>query len=407
MRGKKLAILACMVGVLALAMPAGAYDVYKAGVPDVNKDANIVPNESCWQATAANMLGAAGWGLSTQTAQQNADAIYGQLTAHFGLQWPGYEERAINWWLYNYGYNPNAPDPNYYDPTKTYNDVTHVNMTLNAGQYEWLLLEANRCQSVAVSFMKPNESVGHVMTLVGGNYSTWHVPPGGAQQSVWHDSDDMVQGDNPHTNAWQGANNLNAIWYLDYWNTPGDPNDDWLAENYTTLCPGLQKPQKAIEYYDVAWYRDLDTVSNVWYKTFRVAGAKKDAYAAPNWDANHLVLTIGNEYVQDYTKTVYLLVDYTDRNNNTDPGILLGTLTDPNGLAPTSITYSEDNGQILLEWDLSYQPDSEWFLFPSNNYYFLSGDVKDFNVATICIPEPMTAALLGAGALLLLRRRRS
>jgi hypothetical protein len=402
-----------LIVLLILSVSSGfAYDVYKNSqdmtpVPDVNKNpANPQPDNSCWLAVAANLLGGAGWGLSTQTAQQNADAIYGQLVNHFGVNFGGLEERAVNWWLLNYGYNPNAPDLQYYNPTKQYNDVTHVNRTLVAADYDFLLDELTRCQYVGVSFAIPGQELGHAMTLVGGNYSQWHMPPGMQQQSVWHDSDrnNIAPGDDVYTNRWQGSDPT-ATWYVDYQNTPANPNDDLLAENYTTLCPGLQKPKVAIDNYDVAFYRDMDPAGN-WIRTFREAGAKKDVYADPYWDTNYVSLVIGNEFIPEYHKSIYLLIDYLDRDNNADPGITLITPQDQNGLAPTSIQYSPDFGQILLTWDLTYQPDWEKIVFPNVSYYDLSGDVKDFNIATYCVPEPGMIMLVVIGGLSLIRQRR-
>jgi hypothetical protein len=383
------------------------YDVYKysqddTAVPDVNKNAGTPPpDETCWLAVAANMLGAAGWGKDTQTAQQNADDIYGHLTAHFGTANPGYEERAINWWLLNYGYNPDAPDKNYYAPTKTYNDVTHVDRTLFNIDYDFLLDELNRCQYVGVSFMKPGCEVGHAMTLVGGNYSLLHQPPGNPQVAVWHDSDDGFSGDSVLPNRWAGG----GTWYVDYQNN-GLPEDDYLAENYTTLCPGLQKPQAAIENYDYAYFRDMDKVTGLWFLSGREAGAMKDVFTDPYWTADCMRLVIDNEVVQDYKKDVYLLVDYLDRDNTVDPGILLDTPTEQ-GLMPTEVTCSPDFGQILFHWALDYQPDWEEIVFPNVYYHDLSMDVKDFNVSTICVPEPAAwLMLLLAGICVLAFRRR-
>ena len=51
------------------------------------------------------------------------------------------------------------------------------------------------------------------------------------------------------------------------------------------------------------------------------------------------------------------------------------------------------------------EPDEPQIIFPSHDYYYLSGDVKDFNIATECVPEPATLGLLALGGLSLIRRR--
>lgn len=49
-------------------------------LPDVEKD---LPDLTCWLATAANMLAAAGYGTEP-TLQERAEEIYGQLIDKFG-----------------------------------------------------------------------------------------------------------------------------------------------------------------------------------------------------------------------------------------------------------------------------------------------------------------------------------
>ena len=79
--------------------------------PDVNKAAPITfADNSCWQATAANMLAAAGYGTGT-TVQTRAQGIYNQMTAHFGTASTGQPDTAGKWWLNQSGHNtqPNNP----------------------------------------------------------------------------------------------------------------------------------------------------------------------------------------------------------------------------------------------------------------------------------------------------------
>ena len=417
-------VLLVLLAAAAVAVPALGQtpgDVYKYSqpeenlvpVPDVNKTPGTPPpDNSCWLAVASNILAGAGWGTAANTPQQDADAIYGHLTAHFGTASPGYCERAINWWLLNYGYNPSAPDKTFYNPTMTYNDVTHVAKHLWDVEYDYLLDELVRCQYIGVSFEIPGASVGHGMTLVGGNYSSSHIPPPPAnpvQQSVFHDSDDGLVGDAVWTNVWvpDVASPPLSYWTLEA-GVVGDPRDDWMANGYTKLCPGIQKPQEAIENFDYARFRDLDTVSGSWYTNERYAGAKTYQVSWAQEGPDEWILAVENEEMPDpWYKEVWLLVDYM-RGAPADPGIVLRLADDGTDMAP-EITPSPDGGQLLFYWRLDHQPGVEYIVFPSQEYKDLWQNVigvKDWNIATLCTPEPATMALLGVGCLVALARRR-
>lgn len=409
------------------------FDVYKYSldgtpVPDVDKLAHGGGStvNTCWQAAASNILAAAGYGASAgigATAQQRADHIYTQLRVDLGVGNPGFVAQAVNYWLYTHGKNPdnhtNPGSPNLdYDPLNPYTDVTDRRgplVLLPGADYDFLLDELDRCQYVTVDFYNPD----HVITLVGGNY--WGNPnnrPDG-NKSIWHDSDldapDTVVNvdDDVYTNAASGA----SLWTLsDY-----PPNPPATTNGYTTLCPGLNKPEYAVMNYDVAYYRMDEDQNGVWEPDFRVAGAAN--YGGAQWvDDNQTILKIYNEHIPDWWKEVWLLVDYIDQVAGRTENILLG-VPDPAGgpdliLPATSVTPSDDNGQLLFYWQLDWQPPWEQIIFPDNRYSKLydpwnpltSGDVKDWDVATICypIPEPATLCLLtaGLGALAWIRRRR-
>jgi hypothetical protein len=416
MRRLPITLVACfVVGVLVLSPSAPAwaqgYDVYKnsqdgTAIPDVDKTppppANL--DMSCWLGVASNVLAGAGWGQAGNTAQQNAAAIYGHLTNHFTKLQTGSSELAIDWWLINYGLNFNAPDVNYYNPVGSYTDVTHlfVGGGLTAGDYNFLLNELTRCQYVAVSVDTFTE-VGHEMTLVGGNKANLQAVPPPPVTTVWHDTDDGLAGDDPMQSVF--LNDGHGTWYVRY---PGIGGNGWLAQDYTTLCPGLHKPKAAIENYDAAWYKDINNGS--WETTFHTAGEMKDSYAKPAWDPqdpNHKVI-IGNLALTENYKEIWLLVDYNDRVANRGQGEQILLFDNDLNLqwAPTTITDSNDGGQTLYYWKLDRQPTSESILFPNDAYYTLNGYVMDWDVSTLCVPEPCVLALLVLGGAIALCRRR-
>ena len=406
---KKLILFGLAFVLLVFSGNAQAWDVYKAGIPDVDK-ANVPPGPpgaldmSCWQAAASNLLGGAGYGTGAN-AQARANSIYGQLTLDLGTANMGCADRAINYWLYTYGKNPD--DVNEYRPGNDYTDVTLIDKTgaggLTPADYDFLLDELVRCQYVAVKLDLPP----HCITLVGGDYERNRVPPPDPpplSQSIWHDSDRDV-GNGP-----DGVNDdvYTNTWGLGTWDLVEYPA--WNAQAYVTLCPGLDKPEDAVRNYDVAYFLADTDQDGVWTPMFREAGIKAPDYDDPHWDSldpDGLTVVIGNESLPEMEKIVYLLVDYFDRV----PGRAALEdirLVDDAGTEwlPTSVIPSADDGQLLFTWALDYQPAWERIVFPDDKYMLLDDDVKDWNLATVCIPEPATVALLGLGALAALRRRR-
>jgi hypothetical protein len=410
---------------LAQNYQVGNFDVYKYStngepIPDVDKPLHGHLN-TCWMAAASNVLAAAGYGIGAPqvnpTAQQRADHIYGQIFAAVGDR-RGWCERGVNWWLYTHGKNPTSPD---YMPDNPYTDVTVVDrepggLTLADGaggiprsDYNFLLDELTRCQYVTVGFYYPE----HAMTLVGGNY--WPNPNGkpDGNVSVWHDSDGPAMGDHPdtvthpapvgvlvdddvYTNGPIGAN---------WWSLTNYPTQQ--ADRYMTLCEGLNKDDSVVRNYDAAYYlQDTDADGFLDDPAFRVAGAAN--YGNPQW-IDEMEVEIPNEPIQDLYKIIQLLVDYKDRVPGRE-AVEIVLLRDDNGVLhnPTSVTPSPDDGQLLFIWELDYQPAFESLVFPNNAYSLLNSYVKDWNVATECVPEPATLALLIAGAagIAAVRRRR-
>jgi len=366
-------------------------------VPDVNKPVPGDPaDNSCWMATASNMLGAAGYGVGA-TAQIKADYIYNQLRNDLNPTYQGYVHQGINYWLYTYGKNPDAVE---FDPTNPYTDVTWSgNTVLTSTDYDFLLDELVRCQYVGVSFNNPE----HAMTLVGGTYSYNAAPD--QSTSIWHDSDRgfTPPGDDVYLNQF-----TTGQWNLsDYVATQ--------ARDYTTLCPGLNKPEEAMTNFDVAWYRQTASmtpgfrqagVNNGVYEALDPAGAPTtSAYWVPNGQYDPFEVMLPNQVEPDKYKEVWLLVDYFDRVLGRTEDIRLLS-SDGIEYLPTSVGESLDGGQLMFYWELPDQPDWEKIIFPNADYYLLSEYVKDWDIATECVPEPITLTLLGLGGLALLRRRK-
>jgi hypothetical protein len=401
-------VFACLMST-ALGQPAVYFGQSQdtTPIPDVNKVSPPMPGDSsCWLASASNILAAAGYG-SGGPAQMRAQGIYNQLTAAYGIYFPGAPDNAISYWLAWHGKNPSSPD---YNPGLAYTDVTAKYATLVPSDYTFLKGELCRGQYVGVQFDSPP----HAVTFVGWNDNL--------NQSVWTDSDKTVgmNGYDTYDNAWTPNWNLNF---------PGTTAPYLSSANgYVVFCPGLNKTQLVMDNYDVAWAPSPMGVGSVG-AAVREAGAMVGVYNSihsqgmgwqPTWfDPNNPGTTyepfrVGNLLDLTKQKRVELLVDFYDRNATfVNEDIRLKYL-DANGIevvvGPTSAQLSPDCGQVLFTWDLPIQPGWEELLFPSAlDYYWLDGRVASWDVATLCVPEPGTLVLIlmaGLGLLVYARRRR-
>lgn len=454
--------MCCAVLVAGVSGPvvvsAAGYDVEKnsqdgTAIPDVDKagiqqgmgvrDGNPGPagdDYGCWAATAANVLGGAGWGING-TAQQKADQIYQDLINNFKvaagdtyLTAAGSGFGATKWWVHNIGLDQ-ADSGNGYTPGATYVNFRRVERTLLESDYNYLLNELDRCQYAGVSWWTGGDT-GHSMTLVGGNYGPNGPiqPPTQPQESIWHNSDEEGIGldDEFYANP-NFAAGSDKTWKLDYWETPQNPNDDWIAEGYFTACPGVPKPVNAIDTFDVHRYiglagdpTDPDQNGVLDYEEEiqqTTTGQEYGNYAfpaggtEPYWEdqAAEPTLFLPNESVQDKYKKLYILVDFNDPLVGPEPNPPDIQVFDDDDVAVPldSAEWSSDLGQVLLTYVFEDQPDFEKIVFPSDEYVDLMNapvgetyNVLEWNIATECVPEPATMALLACGAGVLVWRRR-
>ena len=400
-------ILTLMAAMVLPAMGA-VYDVYKDGVPDTNKNPAVPPpDNSCWLATAANILGAGGWG--------NAATIYSDLTAQFGTSLGGNCPAAAKWWVHNIGLNSASSG---YNPNTDYVNFRVISKTLGAADYDFLLDELVRCQYVSVAWQW-GASLGHCMTLVGGNYATRASQSNNAV-SVWHDSDDGIAGGSVRANI-GFTSSLNPPYTPPgtAWQIMIGPNLAWSEEAFLE-CPGVPKPVSAVGNFDVHYYDGpvLQEGHYVVTPQMLTTGGKYGQYTAPDgsggqtvdprWDSGTQLptLIIPNEEIVDLYKVMYISVDFHDPiPDGTLPDI---DVFDDAGLEVLldSWQWAPDMGQVLLTYVFDDQPAWEQVVFPGDEYVMLDGNIMEWNIATECVPEPVTLALLALGGLALLRRRR-
>jgi len=457
--------MCCLLAAGLLVSPAWAqYDVGPknstdgTAVPDKDKAGLGQPggipadDMGCWAATASNILGASGWGIAG-TAQQKADAIYQDFITNFKvnaadtyLKATGDCAAAAKWWVHNIGLN-SAYAGNGYTPDATYVNFRRKDKTLFEPDYNFLLNELVRCQYAGVKFVNvvPGSDVGHGMTLVGGNYGPNGKPgnPAVPVTSVWHNSDN----DGPAGVADEAYNTYSFAlgqintWLLDVPGTPGNLQDDWIAEGYFLACPGTPKPATAIGNFDVHYLVGLtqplpgapgkpyhcDPViqmltTGASYGVYTVPAAGGVLVNDPIWDPqNPNTLLVPNQVVQDKQKKLYLQVDFNDPlpgnplNPNGDPDIPGITVYDDAGnlISLADSTWASDYGEVLLEYDFDTQPAWEKIVFPGDEYVSINlvgnqgYNVLEWNIATECVPEPATLSLLVFGALALVSRRRT
>jgi hypothetical protein len=137
--------------------------------PDVDKAAHgHTGTNTCWLATAANMLAGAGYGTG-KTVQQRADEIYNELVANYGTADGGWADTAISWWLSSAN---NIWPANPYDVVTVYGNKTKVPWADSNGA-RFMGNELRRCQFLGVSISWPRTSAygapdgGHAITCWG------------------------------------------------------------------------------------------------------------------------------------------------------------------------------------------------------------------------------------------------
>lgn len=204
---------------------------------DADKPGGVGTDNSCYLATAANMLAGAGYGDGTNL-QARADDIYGDLTAQFGIANGGWTDVALSWWL---GSANNTWTSNPYTVVTVYGNKSPKNPWANTNGTQFYANELRDCCFVGLSISWPVAgsqvgSGGHAITAWGDNLGDESLSLNPMMVAVT-DSDRDTGGDeqeydyDDYTNPNPGGANEGNGWYMDY------NNNHPYIKHIITLCP--------------------------------------------------------------------------------------------------------------------------------------------------------------------------
>lgn len=245
--------------------------------PDVDK-AFLAGNNSCYLATASNILAGAGYG-SGNTVQDRADEIYGEMVAQFQTADGGWTDTALDWWLFESGKNtwPNNP-------------YTVVTVDGNKSpKYPWaepngariIGNELRSCNFVGLSISWPTNAVdawgipiigsgGHAITGWGDRSGDATLTSNPSRVRLV-DSDRDTGGDvqsytyDAYTNPNPGGANEGNGWYFNY-----DNNHPYI-KHIVTLSPtkypsGNRMTQKVVGSYKIHQSKHIMKATDLHYE---------------------------------------------------------------------------------------------------------------------------------------------
>lgn len=191
--------------------------------PDADKGPPVPapPNvdNSCWMATAANMLAGAGYGDGS-TVQQRTEDIYADMVAHYGKTNRGWPLTALQWWIGS----ANNTWPN--NPYIVTNRLGHTGMLpWNRSDIPQIIGNTLReCHFAGLCFSWPTDSIdnwGNPVIGIGGHATTaWGDDFGKGELTINPTQIRMTDSDR------DGGGDLQIYTYDAYNNpNPGGPNE--------------------------------------------------------------------------------------------------------------------------------------------------------------------------------------
>lgn len=206
--------------------------------PDVDKEFTSSPDNSCWMATASNMLAGAGYGNGSNV-QERAEDIYDDMVANYGVANGGWTDTALSWWL-NSSHNVWSSNP--------YRIVT---VNGHKSREPWQNTNAPRiignrmrnCRMIGLSISWPRNTStgspfgGHAFTCWGDDGDEKNLLSSNPSLVYATDSDRNNGGNvqvysyDSYTNPNPGGFNEGNGWYLNY------SNNHPFIKHIITLSP--------------------------------------------------------------------------------------------------------------------------------------------------------------------------
>lgn len=177
-------------------------------------------DNSCWMATASNMLAGAGYGAGA-TLDARAEDIYADMVAHYGKGGSGWIDNALDWWLSS---SNNTWTTNPYKNVTVYGNKTKIPWANTDGAM-FIANELRSCHFVGLSISWPavgGASGGHAITAWGDNMGENDQLKVNAVNVRVTDSDTDNGGDvqaynyDQYTNPNPGGANQGNGWYFNY-----------------------------------------------------------------------------------------------------------------------------------------------------------------------------------------------
>lgn len=205
---------------------------------DADKPGGLGTDNSCYLATASNMLAAAGYGTGA-SLQSRAEEIYGEMTSHFGIVNSGWTDVALSWWL-NSSHNTWSANP--YKLVTVYGNKYPKYPWANPDGPMFYGNELRRCCMTGLSISWPTTessigSGGHAITDWGDDFGKTNPLTSNPLRVLVTDSDTDAGGneqkyvyDNYNAPNPGGANEGNG-WYFNY------SNNHPYIKHIVTLCP--------------------------------------------------------------------------------------------------------------------------------------------------------------------------